>query len=72
MIQALTDWIKSLSSTISITKVKNLQDKWISDTKIIDKLPGKKTMAERIVREIMQAKKAFGILISWKINKIWY
>ena len=45
---------------IDYARAKNLQDKWKADTKIIaaiNKLPGKKTMAERIVRKIMQVKK---------------
>ena len=38
----------------------NLQDKWKADTKMIkaiDRLPRKKTMTERVVKRIMQAKK---------------
>ena len=45
---------------IDYSKSKNLQDKWKADTKMIraiDKLPGRKTMTERIVKRIMQAKK---------------
>ena len=45
---------------IDYSKVKNLQDKWKADAKMIEsinKLPGIKTMTERIVRKIMQAKK---------------
>ena len=47
---------------IDYNKAKNLQDKWKADTKMIkaiDKLPGSKTMTERIVKRIMQAKKKF-------------
>jgi len=47
---------------IDYSKAKNLQDKWKADTKMIEsinKLPGKKTMTEHIVRKIMQAKKRF-------------
>ena len=47
---------------IDYSKAKNLQDKWKADTKMIEsinKLPGKKTMTERIVRKIMQTKKRF-------------
>ena len=39
---------------------KNLQDKWKADTKMIqaiDRLPGKKTETERVVKKIMQTKK---------------
>ena len=39
---------------------KNLRDKWKTDEKMIkaiDKLPGSKTMTERIVKRVMQAKK---------------
>ena len=40
---------------IEYARAKNLQDKWKADTKMIEsinKLPGKKTMTERIVRKI--------------------
>ena len=39
---------------------RNLQDKWKADTKMIqaiDRLPGKETKTERVVKKIMQAKK---------------
>ena len=45
---------------IDYSKAKSLQDKWKVDTKMIkaiDNLPGRKTMTERIVKRIMQAKK---------------
>ena len=45
---------------IDYSKSKNIQDKWKADAKMIkaiDKLPGKKTWTERIVKRIMQAKK---------------
>ena len=45
---------------IDYSRAKNLQDKWKTDTKMIqaiDKLPGRKTMTERIVKKIMQTKK---------------
>ena len=45
---------------IDYSKAKNLQDKWKADTKMIqaiDNLPRRKTMTERIVKKIMQAKK---------------
>ena len=45
---------------IDYSRAKNLQDKWNADTKMIqaiDKLPGRKTMTERIVKKIMQTKK---------------
>ena len=48
------------SHDIDYSKAKSLQDKWKADTKMIqaiDKLPGRKTMTERIVKRIMQAKK---------------
>ena len=47
---------------IDYSRAQNLQDKWKADTKMIkaiDKLPGNKTMTERIVKRIMQAKKRF-------------
>ena len=45
---------------IDYSRAQNLQDKWKADTKMIkaiDNLPGNKTMTERIVKRIMQAKK---------------
>ena len=47
---------------IDYSKAKNLRDKWNADAKMIksiENLPGRKTMTERIVRRIMQAKKRF-------------
>ena len=45
---------------IAYARAKNLQDKWVADSKMIkaiDKLPGKKTMTERMIKRIMQAKR---------------
>ena len=45
---------------IDYSRAKNLEDKWKADTKMIqaiDRLPGKKTKTERVVKKIMQAKK---------------
>ena len=45
---------------IDYSRAKNLQDKWKADTKLIqaiDRLTGKKTKTERVVKKIMQAKK---------------
>ena len=45
---------------IDYSKAKNLRDKWKADAKMvksIENLPGSKTMTERIVRRIMQAKR---------------
>lgn len=45
---------------IDYSHSKNLQDKWKADEKMIkaiSKLPGKKTMTERIIKQIMQAKR---------------
>ena len=45
---------------IDYSRAKNLQDKWKADTKMIqaiNRLPGKKTKTERVVKKIMQAKK---------------
>lgn len=45
---------------IDYSHSKNLQDKWKADEKMIkaiSKLPGKKTMTERIIKRIMQAKR---------------
>ena len=39
-------------------KAKNLQDKWVADRKMIakiDQLLGRKTLTERIVKNIMKA-----------------
>ena len=44
---------------IAYSKAKSLQDKWKADDvmiKAIDRLPGTKTMAEKVVKKIMQAK----------------
>ena len=44
---------------IDYSRAKNLQDKWKADTKMIqaiDRLPGKKTKTEHVVKKIMQAK----------------
>ena len=45
-------------------KAKNLQDKWVADRKMfakIDQLPGRKTLKERIVKNIMKAKLRLGM-----------
>ena len=45
---------------IDYARAKNLQDKWIADTRMIksiNKLPGKKILTERLIRKIVQAKK---------------
>ena len=45
---------------IDYSRAKSLQHKWKADAKMIkgiDNLPGRKTMTERIVKRIMQAKK---------------
>ena len=45
---------------IDYSRAKNLQEKWKADAKMIkaiDRLPGSKSLAERMVKRIMQAKK---------------
>ena len=45
---------------IAYSKAKSLHDKWKADDvmiKSIDRLPGKKTMTEKAVKKIMQAKR---------------
>ena len=45
---------------IDYSRAKNLQDKWKANAKMIkaiDKLPGSKTLTEKIVKRIMQANK---------------
>ena len=45
---------------IDYSRAKNLQDKWRADAKMIEsinKLPGKKTLTEKVIRKIMKAKK---------------
>ena len=45
---------------IDYSHAKNLRDKWKADTKMIkaiEKLPSNKTLTEKIVKRIMQAKK---------------
>ena len=61
-IRASIDWTRSPNNktSITVTCTKNLQDKWKADAemiKAIDRLSGKRTMRERIVKRIMQAKK---------------
>ena len=50
----------AMDHDIAYSKAKTLQDKWKADDvmiKAIDRLPGKKTMTEKVVKNIMQAKK---------------
>ena len=50
----------AMDHNIAYSKAKNLQDKWKADDvmiKAIDRLPGKKTMTEKVVKKTMQAKK---------------
>jgi len=45
-------------------KAKDLKDKWVADRKMIatiDRLPGRKTVTERIVKNIMKAKLKLGM-----------
>ena len=45
-------------------RAKDLEDKWVADHKMIakiDKLPGRKTMTERIVKNIRKAKLRLGM-----------
>ena len=45
-------------------RAKDLKDKWVADRKMIakiDKLPGRKTMTERIVKNIMKTKLRLGM-----------
>ena len=45
---------------IDYARAKNLQDKWRADAKMIEsinKLPGKKTLTEKVIRRIMKDKK---------------
>ena len=49
---------------IDYDKAKNLKDKWEADRKMIakiDKLPGSKSLTERIVRRIMKTKLRLGM-----------
>ena len=49
---------------IDYDKARNLQDKWVADRKMIakiDQLPGRKTLTERIVKNIMKAKLRLGM-----------
>ena len=49
---------------IDYDRAKNLKDKWVADRKMIakiDKLPGRKTLTERIVKNIMKAKLNLGM-----------
>ena len=45
-------------------KARNFLDKWVADRKMIakiDQLPGRKTLTERIVKNIMKAKLRLGM-----------
>ena len=47
---------------IDYSRARTIQDKWKADDKMIraiQTLPGKKTMTERVVKKIMQAKRKF-------------
>ena len=60
MIQVLTDQIKLPNNTVSIMpepRIYKTSGKLTQIIAAINKLPGKKTVAERIVRKIMQVKK---------------
>ena len=49
---------------IDYDKTKNLQHKWVADRKMIaktDQLPGRKSLTERIVKNIMKAKLRLGM-----------
>ena len=49
---------------IDYDKAKNLQDKWVADRKMIaktDQLPGRTSLTERIVKNIMKAKLRLGM-----------
>ena len=49
---------------IDYDKAKNLQVKWVADHKMIakiDQLPGRKSLTERIVKNIMKAKLRLGM-----------
>ena len=49
---------------IDYDRAKDLKDKWEADRKMIakiDKLPGRKTMTERVVKNIMKAKLRLGM-----------
>ena len=49
---------------IDYGRAKNLKDKWVADRKMIakiDKLPGRKTLTEHIVKNIMKAKLKLGM-----------
>ena len=57
---------------IDYSKAKNLQDKWKADDKMIraiSKLPGKKTMQERIVKKIMQTKRKLNLQFCFLFTK---
>ena len=61
--KAMTDRIAK-AHDIDYDKAKNLQDKWVADRKMIakiDQLPGRKTLTERIVKNIMKAKLRLGM-----------
>ena len=63
----------AMDHDIAYSKAKNLQDKWKADDvmiKAIDRLPRKKTMTEKVVKKIMQAKRKTQIIISFSFTSI--
>ena len=60
------NWLDRIAKAhdIDYDKAKNLKDKWEADRKTIakiDKLPGSKSLTERIVRRIMKTKLRLGM-----------
>ena len=53
-----------IAHDIDYGRAKDLKDKWVADRKMIakvDKLPGRKTLTERIVKNIIKAKLKLGM-----------
>ena len=55
------NWLDRIAKAhdMNYDKARNLQDKWVADRKMIakiDQLPGRKTLTERIVKNIKKGK----------------
>ena len=56
---------------VDYSHAKNLQDKWKADTKMfkaIDRLPGKRTMTEKIVKKIQASQETFETVMHFVVK----
>ena len=69
------NWLDMIAKAhdIDYDKAKNLQDKWVADRKMIakiDQLPSRKTLTERIVKNIMKDKLRLGMQTKKKTRSV--